>query len=129
MSPRPGTGLVHPALIGQAGALAGTARPSLGQIQEPVRVNASSGQTTTWTDVGDPVPVRIAPVTALSRSEREIADRMEATKPVVLAFDAGTDISAKQRVVVGDRTFEVLEVFGPHDYEVERRVLATERGQ
>jgi hypothetical protein len=127
--PRPGSGVVHPRFVASIEAVAGTTRPETAQLQEPQRVNGPSGQTTTWVDVGDPVDVRVAPISTLRGHERLVADQVQGSKLVVLAGPADWPVEQEHRVVVnGTRTFEVGEILGPHSYQPELRVVAEEVG-
>jgi len=129
--PRPGSGVIHPDLLASIETVVGTARPDVAQVQRKTIVNGPSGTSATPVDHGPPVGVRIVPATALTTAlERVVADRLAASKQVVIAFPSGHDVQANDLVIVnGTRTFDVLEVIGPVSYEVERYVMATERNQ
>lgn len=43
-----------------------------------------------------------------------------------LAFPAGTAVHKEDKVLVGDRTFEILGVLAPATFETARRVVAVE---
>lgn len=129
MSPLPNSGVVHSNLLDQVDKVLATTRPDSAQIMRPGRVNGPSGSTTTDTPVGDPVDVRVSPISTLRGQERLTADQVQGTKLAVLAGPRGWDVRSADRIVVnGTRTFEVLEVLGPHSYEPELRVVVDEVG-
>jgi len=62
----------------------------------------------------------------LTREENTMAERVGIQTAWILTFPAETDVTAKDRIVVGGRTFEVAAVLRPRSWEISRRVLARE---
>lgn len=73
------------------------------------------------------VACRISP---LSRSDRlaelEIADRLTAVASWLITLPAGTDVTEKDRILSGVRTFEVASVLGPRTWELAVRLVGQE---
>ncbi len=71
--------------------------------------DGQGGQTDAWAQVAE-VAARVGLTGRRSPEEREIAGRVAGTVLYTLWMPAGTDLTAKDRIVVGARTFEVVGV-------------------
>lgn len=88
--------------------------------------NGMGGQTQTWKDEHKNVACRLAPSTASEAQEALAAARLTSKQgwTVTLPFD--TDVTAKDRIVVGTRTLEVIGVLSRGSWTTALRVLAVE---
>jgi len=88
--------------------------------------DGAGGTTDVWTTAAA-VACRISP---LSRSDRlaelQVADRIAAVNSWIITLPAGTDVTEKDRLLSGSRTFEVASVLGPRSWELAVRLLAQE---
>ena len=99
--------------------------PEIAQVQQATRVpDGAGGFTETWTTVAT-VPCRLAP-SGNEPTERVVAERVTDRKLWTLTLPAQTALTAKDRVVVGARTFEVVGVLSPRSYELCTRLVAVE---
>lgn len=83
------------------------------------------GFTETWAAAGT-VTGRVWPATE-SGAERLIADRITEADAWVITLPHGTDVVAKDRIVEGSRTFDVIAPL-PHDWITAKRVVCVEIG-
>ena len=81
------------------------------------------GWTDAWAAIGT-VDGRVAPAQE-SGSERLVADKITEEDAWVITMPYATDVTAKDRVAIDSRTFEVVTVL-PWSWETARRVVATE---
>lgn len=86
--------------------------------------DGAGGYTEAWTATGSAVACRISP--AGTGAEREVAARLAAVAPWVLTLPAATDVTAKDKMVAGGRTFQVLAVLAARSWEISRRVICQE---
>lgn len=70
------------------------------------------------------VPCRLAP--GGGGQEGVVGERMAAAASWSITFPADTDVTPRDRVVIGSRTFEVQAGVGARTWETGRRVLAVE---
>lgn len=99
--------------------------PETARIERMTRTpDGMGGSIETWTTIAT-VSCRIAPA-GYAPSETAIANRISDRVAWTMTFPAETDIDAADRVVIGDRVFEVIGVFSPRTYELSTRVIATE---
>jgi len=99
--------------------------PETAQVQRATRVpDGAGGFTETWATVAT-VPCRLAP-SGNEPTERVVAERVTDRKLWTLTLPAQTALTAKDRVVVGARTFEVVGVLSPRSYELCTRLVAVE---
>lgn len=123
--PLPRTRVVHPDRAGVvAGTLEGT-MPQSGNITRPLNVQtAGGGTTTTYPVVDRDVPVRVRPLRPHG-DEQAVALQESSTVLWAVVVPALTDVRARDRIVVGARTFDVIGVLA-ESYEVERRCISVE---
>ena len=98
--------------------------PDLAQIQRATLASdGAGGQTGT--------PTTIATVPCMVNDRRETAsetvagERVSSTVEWVITLPAGTDVTARDRIIVGTRTFQVTGVLAA-SYETDRRVVCRE---
>lgn len=84
--------------------------------------DGAGGYTTSEATVAT-VACRVAPS---GGREAVIAGRLDAVATWTLTLPALTDVTAKDRIVVGTRTFEIAAVLDPRSWEIGRRVLCVE---
>lgn len=108
--PLPSTRVVHPNRTGEVGGALDQVRPSTATIKRRVYAkSATGGDTETLQTIARDVPVRIR--LALRRAQqKDIADRPSDRSQWTLAFPAGTDVAAFDRVLADGRTFDVASV-------------------
>ena len=83
------------------------------------------GWTDAWAAVGT-VDGRVAPASE-SGAERLVAERITAEDAWVITLPHDTDVTARDRIVIDSRTFEVVAPL-PHSWTTALRVVATEVG-
>lgn len=82
------------------------------------------GRSLVWAIVAS-VPCRVAPY-ARPSEEQIRTDQVLTLQRWWLTFPQGTNVTPADRIVVGTRTFEVIDVLSTRSYEVSCRVLAAE---
>lgn len=92
--------------------------------------DGQGGLTETGTTIVVTVSCRLMPVGQAGQGnrERQLAERIGTDFDWVITLPHGTDATAKDRIVIGTRTFEVVGVFGPHSGEAALRLGAVELG-
>jgi hypothetical protein len=103
------------------------ALPDTGLIQRATSVSdGMGGQTKTWATVIASVDCRVSMPTAgtpgLSLLGQQFGDRIANRDVLVASFPALTDVRDGDRLVVGGRTYELLNVFGG-SWEIARRAM------
>lgn len=105
--------------------LAETALPDSAVISRYAVSNTADGIVQTWTTLAT-VACRVQPL-GRSPDPEEIgpSGALTAANRWQISVPSGTDVTVKDRIAVGSRTFEVAEVF-VRSYEVIRAVLCRE---
>ena len=99
--------------------------PDLADISRSTPTSDGRGGTTlVWATVAS-VPCRVAPDVAFA-GESVVADRVTVTQRWTITLPAGTNVSARDRILIGARTFEVTFVRSARSYEVSCRVTGVE---
>ena len=80
------------------------------------------GQTDTWTTLAS-TTCRVAPDKSLDL-EAAVQGRLQAESRWIIAFPAGTDVTAADRVTTLGSTYEVTGLLAPRTVELERKVQA-----
>lgn len=86
--------------------------------------DGQGGSTESWSTVAT-VACRISPG-GLSPQEQVMAARITSALVWVITLPQGTDVTAKDRITAGTRTFEVASPLAPRSWELARRVMSTE---
>lgn len=103
-----------------------TSLPDTAQVQrKTLTPDGAGGFTESWATVAT-VACRISP-SGRSPEERAIADRLTATSAWTLTVPALTDIQPSDRIIVGNRTFEVVAALS-RSTEIGRRLMCIEVG-
>ncbi len=98
-------------------------RNQLVTIQHATEVSDGQGGTTqTWATLGR----EWALVEPISGSEGEIAEQMAAVLTTGVTIPFRTDVSVKDRIVLGARTLEIENVQDPTAFREELRLLCAE---
>lgn len=84
------------------------------------------GWTNTETTVASAVPCRFAPIGSGGGAERIIAERLAAVADTVINVPVGTNVTPRDRVAIGARTFEVKDVMDDRSQPTHLRVYAQE---
>jgi len=79
-----------------------------------------------WTTSEATVATVAGRVSPSGGRESVVAGKLDAVTTWTITLPALTDVTAKDRIVVGSRTFEVAAVLDPRSWEIGRRVLAVE---
>ncbi len=117
--------LVRPAVIDAFAAQAEATMPETVTVQASARVaTAAGGQTVTWSTTAV-VPGRLRPG-GQQPDEVDVGGRYTVEKLWIIAVPAATAVSAHGRLVIGARTFSVVDLLGRHSYSPELRVLCAE---
>ena len=99
--------------------------PDTCSIQRGTETTSGDGTSVTWSDLATGVACRVSPL-ASSASEALGADAsLQAVAQWTVWVPAGQDVTVKDRVVFGSRTFEVARV-GASSYEVIRELICRE---
>lgn len=85
--------------------------------------DGAGGQIESWGAVAT-VSCRVAPSGNLPQ-ERAIAERLSSVSTWTITLPVGTDVQPADRLVVGSRTFEVVEALA-RSLETARRVICSE---
>lgn len=88
--------------------------------------NVSDGQggsTATWAAVGTAL-CTLSPLNRTSGDGFTVADQIKEVADYVVTLPAETDVTTKDRLTIGARTYEVSAVKEPRTYEIVRRVEA-----
>lgn len=94
-------------------------------IQRPTRTTDNAGGfTTTWATVTTVAGLLLVDDT--QPGEPVVGDRQSATQRWTVRLPALTDVTAKDRLVIGTRTFEVAGVVGGHSHELVRTARCVE---
>lgn len=88
--------------------------------------DGAGGTVTTGATTVATVACRLAPNQTSDR-EAIVAAGLQAQTVWRLTVPQGTDLTAKDRVEIGSRTFEVMAVYGPRTNETARVALCVER--
>lgn len=84
----------------------------------------AGGYTTTWATVATVAGMLVADNT--QPQEPVVGDRQNAVQRWMVRLPALTDVNARDRIVIGARTFEVDGVLGGGSYELTRTARCTE---
>jgi head-tail adaptor len=99
--------------------------PDTCSIQRATDTASGDGASRSWSDVATGVPCRVSPL-ASSSSEALGADAsLQAVAQWTVWLPALQDVTVRDRVVYGSRTFEVARV-GARSYEVSRELICRE---
>lgn len=99
--------------------------PDLCSIQRYTESSTGDGTAQTWSDLATGVACRVSPL-ASGASEALGADAsLQAVAQWTIWLPAGTDVTVKDRIVFGTRTFEVARV-GARSYEAVRECICRE---
>lgn len=102
--------------------------PDLATIQRPARTaDGHGGHSTTWNTLAASVPCRLGP-RGNARGDESISGSAVGSRAFYLVtFSAGRDVTPKDRILIGSRTLEVIEVLDRNDsWEISRRVSCSE---
>lgn len=97
--------------------------PDTATIKRDTQVSDGAGGYTVTTATSDPVACRVAPSNG---REQTIAGRLDAVGTWTITLPANTDVTSKDRIAVGSRTFEVVLPLRPRSWELSRRVVGEE---
>lgn len=103
-------------LSGMRSALTLSLPDSAGITTRTLAADGYGGSTATWS-AATTVACRVAPM-PLSAGEREQAGAEMVVQNWLITLPASTVVSVKDRVTVGSRTFEVLDVDARRSYEL-----------
>lgn len=85
--------------------------------------DGAGGETDAWANQ-PAVTCRVSPLARSDRlAEIPVADRIAAVSSWIITLPAGTDVTEKDQLLSGGRTFQVASVLGPRSWEIGRRVL------
>ncbi len=93
-------------------------------IRRGTEARTSGGTTVTWADLATDVPCSVQPFGGASESDSQRGGLL-ATSSWLVRLPAGQDVTVKDRIVVGDRTFEAQSVRA-RTFEVRRTVTCVQ---
>lgn len=94
-------------------------------VQRYTETSTGDGTSQSWSSVATGVACRLSPLASSAQEALGGNDAMTAISQWTVWVPAGTDVTVKDRIVVGSRTFEVNRV-GARSYEVIRECLCRE---
>lgn len=99
--------------------------PDTCSISRNTPTQSGDGQADAWASVATGVACRVSPLASSAQEAIGGNDAMTATSQWTIWLPAATDVTVRDRIVVGSRTFEVNRV-GARSYEVAREALCRE---
>jgi head-tail adaptor len=98
--------------------------PDTCTIQRATETSTGDGTSVVWADVAT-VACRVSPLASGATEALGADQSMQAVSQWTVWLPAGTDVTVKDRLVVGSRTFEISRV-GERSYEVSRECICRE---
>lgn len=86
--------------------------------------DGAGGYTEAWAATGAAVACRVSP--AGTGAEREVAARLGAVATWMVTLPAGTDVTAKDKILTSTQTLQVEAALAPRSWEISRRVVCKE---
>lgn len=106
-------------------SLSNSALPDTCSISRLTETSTGDGTTQSWSNVATGVACRVSPLASGANEAIGADQSMTAVSQWTVWVAAGTDVTVRDRIVVGSRTFEVTRV-GARSYEVIRECLCRE---
>jgi Phage head-tail joining protein len=113
---------LSPAVIASLRARQNAFLPDRAAIQRYVTVESGDGGQAVWSDVLTDVPCRVSPLASGVSEAIGAAAGIAAVSQWTIWLVAETDVTERDRIVVGARTFEAQRV-GARSYETVREVI------
>jgi len=99
--------------------------PDTCTIQRYTESSTGDGTTQAWSDLATGVSCRVSPLAAGASESLGADASLQAVAQWTVWLPAGQDVTVKDRVIYGSRTFEVARV-GARSYEVSRELICRE---
>jgi len=99
--------------------------PDLCDVSRYVEQNTADGLVQDWSTIATGVACRISPIGSSGNEQVEASAQIAAINQWVVWLPAGTDVTVRDRIVSGARTFEIQRV-GARSYEVIRETVCRE---
>lgn len=99
--------------------------PDTCSISRNTPTQSGDGQADSWANVATGVACRVSPLASGANEDLGAGGGMAAVNQWTIWLPAGTDVTVRDRVVVGSRSFEVNRV-GARSYEVARELICRE---
>jgi len=113
-------------LAGLRAIASGTfALPDTCTIQRYTETASGDGTTVSWADLATGVACRVSPLSSGSGEALGADQSLQAVAQWTVWVPYGQDVTVRDRVVYGSRTFEVARV-GARSYEVVRELICRE---
>lgn len=106
-------------------ALSNSFLPDSCTIQRYSETSTGDGTSQSWSTLASGIACRVSPLASGANEALGADQSMQAVSQWTIWLPAGTDVTVKDRIVVGSRTFEVARV-GERSYEVSRECLCRE---
>jgi head-tail adaptor len=103
----------------------GGLRPDTCTIQRYAETSTGDGTTQTWSDLATGVDCRVSPLASGAAEALGADASLQAVAQWTIRLPAGQDVTVKDRIVYGIRTFEVARV-GARSYETDRECICRE---
>jgi head-tail adaptor len=94
-------------------------------IARYVETNGPDGITQDWQTIATGVPCQIMPIGSGGSESQGAADQIQAANNWSVSLPAGTDVTVRDRLLVGARAFEVRRV-DQRTYEARRDCICVE---
>jgi head-tail adaptor len=106
-------------------ALSNQFLPDVCTVQRSTETVTGDGTTQSWSTLASGVACRVSPLASGANEGLGADQSMQAVSQWTVWLPAGQDVTVKDRLVVGARTFEIARV-GERSYEVSRECLCRE---
>lgn len=106
-------------------ALSNQYLPDTCAIQRYTETSSGDGTSQSWSTLASGVACRVSPLASGANEALGADQSMQAVAQWVVRLPVGQDVTVKDRIVYGSRTFEVARV-GARSYEVSRECLCRE---
>lgn len=100
--------------------------PDVATIGRPSSTSTGAGHTTTWTAQAPTQPCRVSPASRRSNEELALGGRLAGLAGWDIALQGVVDVRGSDRLKVGSRTFDVVDVQGPHSIQAETVAVCVE---
>ena len=100
-------------------------RPDVCTIQRYTETSTGDGTTQTWSDLATGVACRVSPLASGAGEALGADASLQAVAQWTIRLPPGQDVTGKDRIVYGTRTFDVARV-GARSYETDRELICRE---
>lgn len=88
--------------------------------------DSMGGFTSSWANVATSVPCRYSPTLPSTSSEQDVSGKLTSETDWVVTLPYDQDVLVTDRIVIGSRTLEVVNLDVPRSWQVTKRVSCKE---